>query len=68
MGMLSVMQLVCSNEYLHNTSLCMAGLQSARVGDQCEAIVKFPILVDGFPFPVVINTAFLKLAEVFRTG
>ena len=46
----------------------LVGLQSVRVGDQCAAIVKFPILVDGFPFPVVINTAFLKLAEVFRTG
>lgn len=44
------------------------GIRSPRVGDQCEAIVKFPILMDRFPFPVVITTAFLKIAEVFRTG
>lgn len=45
-----------------------AGLRSTRVGEQCEAVVKFPLLVDQFPFPVVINAAFLKIAEVFRTG
>lgn len=35
------------------------------VGEQCEAIVKFPSLMDKFPFPVMINTALLKLADVF---
>ena len=45
-----------------------AGLHSSRVGEQCEAIVKFPVLVDRFPFPILINAAFLKLADVFRNG
>lgn len=44
------------------------GLRSSRVGEQCEAIVKFPVLVDRFPFPILINAAFLKLADVFRNG
>ena len=48
--------------------VCVLGLRSQRVGEQCEAIVKFPILVDRFPFPVLINAAFLKIADVFRTG
>ncbi len=38
------------------------------MGEQCEAIVKFPVLIERFPFPVVINSAFLKIADVFRTG
>lgn len=44
------------------------GLRSTRVGEQCEAIVKFPSLMDRFPFPILINSAFLKLADVFRIG
>jgi integrator complex subunit 7 len=44
------------------------GLKSSQPGDQCEAIVRFPTLMDQYPFPVLINVAFLKLADVFRTG
>ena len=44
------------------------GLRSSRVGEQCEAIVRFPVLVDRYPFPVLINAAFLKLSDLFRTG
>jgi integrator complex subunit 7 len=44
------------------------GLKSSQPGDQCEAIVRFPSLMDQYPFPVLINVAFLKLADVFRTG
>ena len=44
------------------------GLRSPRLGEQSEAIVKFPTLMDRFPFPILINVAFLKLADVFRTG
>ena len=45
-----------------------AGLRSSNVGEQCEAIMKFPNLISQFPFPVLINTAFLKLADVFWSG
>ena len=45
-----------------------SGLRSNNVGEQCEAIMKFPNLINQFPFPVLINTAFLKLADVFWSG
>ena len=44
------------------------GLRSKKPGEQCEAIVRFPWLVERYPFPILINTASLKLAEVFRDG
>ncbi|XP_064093034.1 integrator complex subunit 7-like [Macrobrachium nipponense] len=42
------------------------GLKSSRTGEQCEAISKFPALFERYPFPILINSALLKLAEVFR--
>lgn len=53
--------------YVRNYTCHCSGLRSSRVGDQCEAVVKFPSLVDRFPFPILINAAYLKLAEVYRT-
>ncbi|XP_077996491.1 integrator complex subunit 7-like [Glandiceps talaboti] len=44
------------------------GLRSTKVGEQCEAIVRFPRLFEKYPFPILINSAFLKLSEVFRLG
>ncbi|XP_038074195.1 integrator complex subunit 7-like isoform X2 [Patiria miniata] len=44
------------------------GLRSLKVGEQCEAIVRFPRLFEKYPFPILINSAFLKLADVFRDG
>ena len=44
------------------------GLRASKVGEQCEAIVKFPALFERFPFPILINSAFLKLSDVFRMG
>nr|XP_039249047.1 integrator complex subunit 7-like [Styela clava] len=44
------------------------GLRAQKVGQQCEAIVRFPGLFERFPFPILINSAFLKLADVFRVG
>ncbi|XP_057376792.1 integrator complex subunit 7-like [Daphnia carinata] len=44
------------------------GLRSVKIGEQCEAIVRFPRLFEKYPFPILINSALLKLAEVFRTG
>lgn len=46
----------------------ITGLRSVKLGDQCEAIVRFPALFERYPFPILINSAFLKLADVFRTG
>ncbi|XP_022647055.1 integrator complex subunit 7-like isoform X2 [Varroa destructor] len=42
------------------------GLRSGRQGEQCETIVRFPRLFEKYPFPILINSACLKLAEVFR--
>lgn len=44
------------------------GLRSGKVGEQCEAIVRFPRLFEKYPFPILINSSFLKLADVFRVG
>lgn len=35
------------------------------MGEQCEAIVKCPVFMDKFPFPIMTSTALLKLADVF---
>ncbi|KAJ8790185.1 hypothetical protein J1605_004652 [Eschrichtius robustus] len=45
-----------------------AGLRSGKLGEQCEAVVRFPRLFQKYPFPILINSAFLKLADVFRVG
>ena len=44
------------------------GLRSGRLGEQGEAIVRFPRLFAKYPFPILINSALLKLADVFRQG
>ncbi|CAJ1076974.1 integrator complex subunit 7 [Xyrichtys novacula] len=44
------------------------GLRSGKLGEQCEAVVLFPKLFQKFPFPILINSAFLKLADIFRLG
>ncbi|XP_005178900.1 integrator complex subunit 7 [Musca domestica] len=43
------------------------GLRS-KLGVQCEAIVRFPRLFEKYPFPILINSSFLKLAEFFLNG
>ncbi|NXW77265.1 INT7 protein, partial [Hirundo rustica] len=43
-------------------------LRSGKLGEQCEAVVRFPRLFQKYPFPILINSAFLKLADVFRVG
>lgn len=52
---------------IHNAFL-VAGLRSAKIGEQCEAIVRFPKIFEKYPFPILINSSFLKLAEFFRVG
>ncbi|KAF6778694.1 hypothetical protein AHF37_01691 [Paragonimus kellicotti] len=44
------------------------GLQSANLGDQCKAIAQFPNLLEKYPFPVVVNSVSLKIAQVFCDG
>eukprot|EP00794_Sanderia_malayensis_P020330 gene20330-22330_t len=44
------------------------GLRTGKVEEQCEAIVRFPALFSKYPYPILVNSAFLKLADVFRGG
>ena len=44
------------------------GLRSGKAGEQCEAIVHVPALLERHPYPILVNAAFLKLADAFRTG
>lgn len=46
----------------------LSGLRSGKLGEQCEAVVLFPKLFQKYPFPILINSAFLKLADIFRLG
>ncbi|KAK3583159.1 hypothetical protein CHS0354_027572 [Potamilus streckersoni] len=39
-----------------------------KTGVQCESIVRFPRLFEKYPFPILINSALLRLADVFRGG
>lgn len=49
-------------------NMLFAGLRSSKIGEQCEAIVRFPRLFEKYPFPILINSSLLKLADVFRLG
>jgi len=42
------------------------GLRCGRLGEQSEAIVRFPTLFAKYPFPILINSALLKLADIFK--
>jgi integrator complex subunit 7 len=44
------------------------GLQSPNISDQCDAVVRFTSLFQKYPMPLLVNSAFLKLAEAFRVG
>lgn len=51
-----------------NKNQILIGLRSSKIGEQCEAIVRFPRLFEKYPFPILINSSFLKLGEFFRQG
>ena len=51
-------------KYIYNYT----GLRSMKSGVQCESVVRFPRLFEKYPFPILINSAFLRLADVFRAG
>lgn len=42
------------------------GLRSPKIAEQCESIAFFARLIAQYPFAVVVNTAVLKLADLFR--
>uniref|UniRef100_A0A6G1S9S8 Integrator complex subunit 7 n=1 Tax=Aceria tosichella TaxID=561515 RepID=A0A6G1S9S8_9ACAR len=44
------------------------GLQSPNINDQCDTVVRFTTLFQKYPLPLLVNSAFLKLAEAFRVG
>ena len=44
------------------------GLRSSKLGEQAEAIVRFPHLFSQYPFPILINSGMMKLAEIFKQG
>lgn len=46
----------------------VSGLRSTKIGEQCEALVRYPKVFDKNPSPILINSSFLKLAEFFRMG
>lgn len=60
----------CSHRFLSCSPIFVLfiGLRSGKLGEQCEAVVRFPRLFQKYPFPILINSAFLKLADVFRVG
>ncbi|KAL8606531.1 hypothetical protein ACOMHN_015571 [Nucella lapillus] len=42
------------------------GMRSGRTGTQCESVVKFPRLFEKYPFPILINSALLKITDIYR--
>jgi hypothetical protein len=41
-------------------------LRSEKVGEQCESILIFAELLSRFPFPSIIASAFVKLADLYH--
>ncbi|VDK31812.1 unnamed protein product [Taenia asiatica] len=44
------------------------GLSSTILGEQCKAVSEFPRFFERYPFPIVINSLFLKITELFCSG
>ena len=42
------------------------GLRSENIGEQCESILFFTKLLSRYPFPSIITTAFIKLADLYH--
>ncbi|ORX72807.1 hypothetical protein DL89DRAFT_320570, partial [Linderina pennispora] len=42
--------------------------RSSQTGQQVRALGQFPKLLDTFPFPTLVTSAFLKLGDLFRGG
>ncbi|KAJ1948370.1 hypothetical protein FBU59_001628, partial [Linderina macrospora] len=41
--------------------------RSSQAGQQVRALGQFPKLLDTFPFPTLVSSAFLKLGDLFRS-
>merc|ERR1712226_888159 len=44
------------------------GFRSGSAGDQIDSLVRLPTILNQIPLPVLINSAFLKLADLFRAA
>ena len=44
------------------------GFRSGLPGDQIDSLVSLPTILNQIPLPVLINSAFLKLADLFRAA
>ncbi|XP_075244740.1 integrator complex subunit 7-like [Convolutriloba macropyga] len=44
------------------------GFRSGTPGDQIDSLVRLPTILNQIPLPVLINSAFLKLADLFRAA
>ena len=42
------------------------GLRSDKVGEQCESILFFAELFSRYPFPSIVASAFVKLADLYH--
>lgn len=69
-GNISILVFFLSFQFhiISKSFFCVAALRLGRVGEQCEAIVRFPRLFEKYPFPILINSSFLKLGDIFRMG
>ena len=41
-------------------------LRSGEVAQQCDSVVRFSELITKYPLPVIVSTALLKLADLFK--
>ncbi|KAM7540643.1 hypothetical protein Aperf_G00000033701 [Anoplocephala perfoliata] len=44
------------------------GLTSSNLGEQCRSIADYPDFIKIYPFPIVINSTFIKIADAFLSG
>lgn len=53
---------------INKTYLINLGFNSPNRGEQCKSITTVSELIKSHPFPIVINSLFLKLADVYVHG
>lgn len=54
--------------FLKILKFTLTGLTSSNLGEQCRSIAEFPDFIKTHPFPIVINSVFLKIADLFLNG
>ena len=45
----------------------LASLRSTTREEQCESVVRIPATLEECPFPILVDAAFQKLADMFRS-